>query len=81
MSTIRLFLEPVNLFSPLKYLQIEKKTMSPFTMVILVKTSCGKYQLAYRIARIGNNNLERCSLINQILSLLTRNHWFECHKL
>jgi len=65
MSTTRLFLELVNLFSPLKYLQIEKKkkTMSPFAMVIFVKTSCGKYQsmLAYRIVRISNNNLERCN--------------------
>jgi hypothetical protein len=65
MSTTRLFLELVNLFSPLKYLQIEKKkkTMSPFAMVIFVKTSYGKYQsmLAYRIVRIGNNNLERCN--------------------
>lgn len=83
MSTTRLFLELVNLFSPLKYLQIEKKTMSPFAMVIFVKTSCGKYQsmLAYRIVRIGNNNLERCSLIDQVLSLLSRGYQFECRKL
>ena len=66
MSTVRLFLEPMNLFSPLKYSQIGKKTMSPFTMVLFVKTSCGKYQsmLAYKIVRHGNNNPERCSLID-----------------
>ena len=40
---------------PLKYLQIEK-TMSPLTMVIFVRTSCGKHQsmLTYKIVRSGS---------------------------